>query len=88
MSGLGPEANALAAPLREAGVPVIAALGNHEYWGGGSGEARFFARFPHLEGQRWYTRAWGPLSVIVVDSNVGFPPQPVSGQAKTVRNPA
>jgi hypothetical protein len=61
--------DALATPLREAGVPVIAALGNHEYWGGRSGEPRFFARFPGLHGQRWYVRAWGPLRLVVLSSN-------------------
>ena len=61
----------LTAPLRAAGIPAFAALGNHEYWGGRSATAHFFARFPDLEGQRWYTRAWGPLRFVVLDSNRG-----------------
>lgn len=61
----------LAAPIREAGIPVVAALGNHEYWGGRDGEAHFFARFPHLDRALWYTRAWGPIRLVVLNSNEG-----------------
>lgn len=61
----------LSTPIREAGIPVIAAMGNHEYWGGRSGEGHFFARFPHLDGERWYVRAWGPLRFVVLNSNEG-----------------
>ncbi|MEO6420978.1 MAG: metallophosphoesterase, partial [Polyangiaceae bacterium] len=49
----------LCTPLREAGVPVVAAFGNHEYWGGREGEAQVFARVPTLGGRHWYTVAYG-----------------------------
>jgi 3',5'-cyclic AMP phosphodiesterase CpdA len=64
------EFDALTAPLRDAAIPVIAALGNHEYWGGRAGEPRFFARFPRLEERHWYTVAYGPLRLVVLDSNI------------------
>ena len=63
--------DALMAPIRDAGIPVVAALGNHEYWAGRAGEAKFFARFPHLDDQRWYSLSWGPLRLVVLDSNLG-----------------
>lgn len=62
--------DALSAPLRKASIPVVAAFGNHEYWGGG-GEDHFFARFPHLERQHWYSLAYGPVRLVFLDSNVG-----------------
>ncbi|HZF48363.1 MAG TPA: metallophosphoesterase [Polyangiaceae bacterium] len=64
------ELDALCAPLREASIPVVAAFGNHEYWGGSEGEDHFFARFPHLERQHWYSLAYGPVRLIILDSNV------------------
>ncbi len=63
--------DALTTPLRAAGIPVFAAFGNHEYWGGGKGDAPFFARFPHLQGKHWFSVAWGPLRLVVLDSNAG-----------------
>jgi hypothetical protein len=63
--------DAVAAPLHAARIPAFAAFGNHEYWGGRAGERLFFARFPDLESKRWYTRAWGPLRFVVLDSNQG-----------------
>lgn len=73
--------DALMAPVRDAGIPVVGALGNHEYWGGRAGEAKFFARLPLLEGRRWYTLAWGPLRLVVLDSNLGALP-PADGEAQ------
>jgi hypothetical protein len=49
---------------------VVAAFGNHEYWGGAGVEPHFFARFPHLEWRHWYAIAYGPLRLVVLDSNV------------------
>jgi predicted MPP superfamily phosphohydrolase len=64
--------DALVAPLRDAGVPAVIAFGNHEYWGGrASGEAHVFARFPYLASRHWYSLAWGPVRVVVLDSNEG-----------------
>ena len=60
----------LVRPLKEAKVPVIAAIGNHEYWQAGSKNLdQFFARFPTLAGRHWYSIAYGPVSVVVLDSN-------------------
>jgi hypothetical protein len=64
------EFDALTAPIRAAGVPVVAAFGNHEYWGGAGVEPHFFARFPHLGWRHWYAIAYGPLRLVVLDSNV------------------
>ena len=61
----------LAAPLSEAQVPILPLLGNHDY---GmirrSGLANFFARFPHLGGRHWFSRTYGPLGLIFLDSNI------------------
>lgn len=62
--------DALAAPIRAAGVPAIAAFGNHEYWGGRYGERGLFARFPHMDERHWYAVPFGPLRIVVLDSNV------------------
>ncbi len=64
------ELDALCAPIRDAGIPVFAALGNHEYWGGGSGQERFFARFPHQEQKHYHALAYGPLRLVFLDSNI------------------
>ena len=61
----------LCAPLREKRIPVIAAIGNHEYWRAGRDNlAFFFARFPHLRHQHWYSVGYGPVTLVVLDSNV------------------
>ncbi len=60
----------LTTPWRAAGVPVFGALGNHEYWGGRLGELGFFDRLPIALGRHWYTVAYGPLGVVVLDSNI------------------
>ena len=62
--------DATCAPIREAGIPVFAALGNHEYWGGKSGPENFFKRFPHLENKHFYAVAYGPVRLVFLDSNI------------------
>jgi hypothetical protein len=57
------------APIRAAGVPAIAAFGNHEYWLGRDGESHLFARFPHLHERHWYAVIFGPLRLVILDSN-------------------
>jgi hypothetical protein len=57
------------APLHAAGLSAIAAFGNHEYWTGRRGEASFYSRFPLARGRHWYSVAFGPLAIIVLDSN-------------------
>jgi predicted MPP superfamily phosphohydrolase len=64
------ELDLLAAPLHDAGIPAVAVLGNHEYWGGRLGERGFFARFPHLEERQYYELAYGPIRLVFVNSNV------------------
>lgn len=68
----------LVAPIRAAGVPILPALGNHDYAGG---VARFVpagrraalrhlhARFPWLSARRWYDRQQGPLRLVWLDTN-------------------
>jgi Icc-related predicted phosphoesterase len=62
--------DATGAPIRDAAIPVFAALGNHEYWGGASGQVSFFQRFPHLENKHFYAVAWGPVRLLFLDSNI------------------
>lgn len=61
--------DAIAAPLHAAALPAVATLGNHEHWGGGHG-AHFFARFPDLGGRHQHVARFGPVAVVLVDSNV------------------
>jgi Icc-related predicted phosphoesterase len=61
----------LTTPLHEAAIPVLPLLGNHEYWlSRHSALTHFFARFPHLEGRHWYSKSYGQLGLIFLDSNV------------------
>lgn len=60
----------LARPLRERGIPVVAALGNHEYWLGRASTRRFFARLPHQGGRHFFRVVAGPLHLLVLDSNL------------------
>jgi Icc-related predicted phosphoesterase len=63
--------DALIKPLVDAKIPVIAAIGNHEYLRAGRKNAdEFFARFPSLGGRHWYSVAYGPVSMVVLDSNM------------------
>lgn len=65
--------DAVAAPIREAGIPVLAVPGNHEYWvSPRAGLRNFHARFPLLEERRWHARRWGPLHLVLLDSNPRF----------------
>jgi 3',5'-cyclic AMP phosphodiesterase CpdA len=64
------EFDALTRPLRDAGVPMLPILGNHDYWPRKSTALRnYFARFPHVSGRRWYSVAYGPLGLVFLDSN-------------------
>ncbi|HSB64311.1 MAG TPA: metallophosphoesterase [Thermoanaerobaculia bacterium] len=62
--------DALTAPLRAAGVPILPILGNHEYWARrGPALRNAFARFPRLAASRWYAETYGPLRLLFLDSN-------------------
>lgn len=64
------ELDALGLPLREARVPVLPVLGNHEcWWSPRAALKHYFARFPHLHGRRWYSLAHGALGLLFLDSN-------------------
>ena len=56
-------------PLRDAGIPIFPALGNHDLR---DSEAKalpnFFQHFPDLKGRRWYSVDAGPVYLIVLDS--------------------
>lgn len=59
------------ARLRKGGVPVYAAIGNHDYfWSTPKALANFRKRFPELS-SLWYSVSLGPLTVIVLNSNFG-----------------
>jgi 3',5'-cyclic AMP phosphodiesterase CpdA len=63
--------DAIVAPIREAGVPMIPILGNHDYWWGRSRNLRhYLTRFPELEGRRWHRRRFESLELVFLDSNV------------------
>jgi hypothetical protein len=63
--------DAVVAPLREAGVPMVPILGNHDYWWDRSkGLAHYLERFPELHGNRWHRRRFDSLELVFLDSNV------------------
>ena len=67
------EFDALAAPVREAGIPLFPILGNHDYWiRRRPALTNYFARFPLLAGRRWYSGTYGPLGLLFLDSNRRF----------------
>jgi Icc-related predicted phosphoesterase len=67
------EFESLMAPIREAGIPVLPILGNHDYWiSRRAALANYFGCFPHLTGRRWYSAAYGPLGLVFLDSNRRF----------------
>jgi hypothetical protein len=62
----------LATPLGQARVPILPLLGNHDYGiRRRPALAHFFRRFPHLGGRHWFSRLYGPLGLIFLDSNRG-----------------
>lgn len=76
------EFDAIMAPIRKERIPVFSAFGNHEYWldwwhyrGVELMETFFYERFPHLRSRgHWYTVDYGPLRIVVLDSNQGHGP--------------
>ena len=63
--------DALIAPLREAGIPMVPIPGNHDYWLGWHRKlSHYDARFPELGAQRWHRRRFGPVELVFLDSNL------------------
>ncbi len=64
------ELDTLLTPLREADIPMLPVLGNHEYWGTNSrGLRHYFQRFPVLAGRHWYCLVQGRLGLVFLDTN-------------------
>jgi 3',5'-cyclic AMP phosphodiesterase CpdA len=64
------EFDRLSGAIRARAVPVVTAFGNHEYWGGrASAERNLFARFPLLDRRHWVALQFGPVRLVVLDSN-------------------
>ncbi len=62
--------DALTAPLRDSGIPILPILGNHEYWLSSRMALRnFFERFPALAGRHWHADTYGILGLLFLDSN-------------------
>jgi predicted phosphodiesterase len=60
-----------AAPLRELTVPIVAALGNHEYYGSNDVALRnFWCRFRRPGDERWLAFRFRSVGIIVLESNV------------------
>ena len=57
-------------PLREATLPILPVLGNHEYWGNRAAAKNYVEeRFKNFQDKTWYSKQNGPLGMIFVNSN-------------------
>lgn len=60
------------ARIRQAGIPFVPMLGNHEYrtmpFFIGDPLAGYFQRFPELDGAHWYQYRCGPLRLVILDT--------------------
>ena len=62
----------IATPIRDAQIPLLPAAGNHEYWGSNDAAiANMRARFTQLQGDPYYLERYGPLALVVIDTNIG-----------------
>ncbi len=60
----------LMTPVRNAAIPVLVALGNHDYWGDNrKALEKSEIRFPQLGQKHWYERTYGNLGLVFLDSN-------------------
>jgi len=60
------------AALRDAGVPVMPVVGNHDrMWLARAGLSRLRARFPVLAERTWYTFRCADVAFLALDSNLG-----------------
>jgi Icc-related predicted phosphoesterase len=57
-------------PIREKNIPVLALMGNHEYYGGNR-DARFLVNqhFPRLKSNEYYGEQYGRLGLVFLNSN-------------------
>jgi 3',5'-cyclic AMP phosphodiesterase CpdA len=56
--------------LRDRRIPYIPVLGNHDLWPHDEQAlANWFARFPFLDGRRWFNVRYGSIDLVVIDSN-------------------
>ena len=56
--------------LRAKEIPYLPALGNHDYWiDAEPALENWFARFPDLEGRKWYERTYRGVRLLVLDNN-------------------
>jgi len=63
-------------PLESERIRVLPVIGNHEYWlSRRAALPNFFARFPHLDGRRWYAASFGPVGLVFLDSNFHWLPR-------------
>lgn len=57
-------------PVRDSAIPALSAVGNHEHWlRGRSNLDSFFQRLPLLGGKTWSSFVFGPLGILILDSN-------------------
>ncbi|MBI5537590.1 MAG: metallophosphoesterase [Deltaproteobacteria bacterium] len=60
----------LMAPVRRKSIPIVATPGNHDYWGGGQRNLQsMFDRFALMGGRTHGAFVFGPLGLVLVDSN-------------------
>ena len=60
----------LSQEIRNAGIPIYPAFGNHEYMPfSGRGKENMIERFPFLAKQSWYTKRIGSVAIILLNSN-------------------
>ncbi len=72
-------------PMRDAGIEILPALGNHDVRGDHSHALQnYFARFPQIKGKNWYSAQAGPLYIVALDSN--SPDAPGSEQGRWVKD--
>ena len=56
-------------PMRDAGIEILPALGNHDVRHDRSHALQnYFARFPQIKGRNWYSAQAGPLYIVALDS--------------------
>jgi hypothetical protein len=61
--------DAIASPLHDARLPAIGTPGNHDTWGDADAR-RFFERFPAQQGEGALAARFGPIAIVLVDSNL------------------